>query len=81
MVYAENEISNSEAQIWDTLTARLTRDPQRDTTDVDPQYLEIVNIHNREFQKYSIENSIHLLPVDEVGELSRQLIGTSSLRW
>lgn len=32
---------------------------------MDPQYLEVVTIHDREFQKYSIDNSIHLVPVDE----------------
>ena len=37
-----------------------------DTTEVDPQYLEIVTIHGRDFQKYSINKSIHLVPVDEV---------------
>lgn len=41
-------------------------DPQRDTTEVDPQYLEIITIHDRNFQKYSIDNSINLVPVDEV---------------
>lgn len=39
-------------------------DPQRDTTEVDHIYLEIVTIHDRDFQKYSIDNSVHLVPVD-----------------
>ncbi len=55
-------------QRLDTLTARLTRDPERDTTEVDSQYLEIVTIHDRDFQKHSIDNSIHLVPVDDVNQ-------------
>ena len=34
--------------------------------EVDDQYLETVTIHGREFQRHSIENNIHLVPVDEV---------------
>lgn len=48
---------------------------------MDPQYLEVVTIHDREFQKYSIDNSIHLVPVDEVNELSQLLVGTSLTAW
>lgn len=55
-----------EAHKPNILTTKLTRDPQRDTTEVDPQYLEIITIHDRNFQKYSIDNSINLVPVDEV---------------
>ena len=68
MVYARGLTSDPKAQESDTLTGRLTRDPQRDTTEVDPQYLEIVTIHHRDFQKYSIDNSINLVPVDEVNK-------------
>ena len=68
MAYATNLSLDPEAQTSDALTTRLTRDPQRDTTDVDPQYLETVTIHDRDFQKYSIDNSIHLVPVDEVSK-------------
>lgn len=78
MAYAKDLILGSEAQTSDILTARLTRDPQRDTTEVDPQYLEIVTIHNRDFQKHSIDKSIHLVPVDEVSERPPLLVGTSS---
>lgn len=37
-----------------------------DTTEVDDRYLEIITIHGREYQNHSIENNIHLVPVDEV---------------
>lgn len=52
-----------------------------DTTEVDPQYLEIVTIHGRDFQKYSIDKSIHLVPVDEVYENPKMSAGTSSPAW
>ncbi|KAL9137444.1 MAG: hypothetical protein Q9175_001333 [Cornicularia normoerica] len=81
MVYAREYISDPEAQESETLTARLTRDPQSDTTEVDSQYLEIVTIHDRDFQKFSIDNSIHLVPVDEVNEHPQPLFGTSSPAW
>ena len=68
MAYAGDQISDPEVQISDTLTVRLIRDLQRDTTEVDSQYLEIVTIHDRDFQKYSIDNNINLVPVDEVHE-------------
>lgn len=57
---------------------RFARDPQRDTIEVDSQYLQIVTIHDRDFQKYSIDNSIHLVPVDEVNGHPQLLIGASS---
>ena len=53
---------------WKPLTIRLTSDPQRDTTEVDPKYLETVTIYDRDFQKYSIDHSVYLVPVDEVSE-------------
>ena len=68
MVYARGLASDPKAQKSHTLTGRLTRDPQRDTIEVDPQYLETVTIHHRDFQKYSIDNSINLVPVDEVNK-------------
>ena len=60
---------------------RFARDPQRDTTEMDSQYLEIVTIHDRNFQKYSIDNSIHLVPVDEVNRHPQLRVGTSSPPW
>ena len=60
---------------------RFARDPQRDTTEMDSQYLEIVTIHDRDFQKYSIDNSIHLVPVDEVNGHTQLRVGTSSPAW
>ena len=63
------------------LTARTIRDPQRDTTEVDPQYLEVVPIHDRDFQKHSIDNSVHFVPVDEVNEDLQLLVNTSSPAW
>ena len=78
MAYAKDLVLGSEAQTSDILTVSLTRDPQRDTTEVDPQYMEIVTIHDRDFQKHSIDKSIHLVPVDEVSERPRLLVGTSS---
>ena len=43
------------------------RDPQADTTAVHGQYLQLVTIHGRDFQQYSIDKSIHFVPVDDVG--------------
>ena len=39
----------------------------RDATDVDPEYMHTTTIHGREFQKFSVKNNIHFLPVDDVG--------------
>ena len=40
------------------------------TATVSDEYLElVVDIHNRQFQRYSIENSIYHIPVDEVRHL------------
>ena len=37
------------------------------TNTVSDEYLElVVDIHNRQFQRYSIENGIYHIPVDEV---------------
>jgi hypothetical protein len=55
------------------LTPDFSRDPYEDTAAVDGQYLQIITIHGRDFQKYSIDNSIHLVPVDEVGKRTRVL--------
>lgn len=43
-----------------------SRDPNEGTTEVDPRYLETVTYHNRQFQQFSIDNSICFSPVDEV---------------
>lgn len=40
-------------------------DPQAGTTTLDTQYLRLTTIHGRDFQRYSIDHSIHLVPVDE----------------
>lgn len=45
-----------------------SRDPRADTSDVERQYLHLTTVHGREFQTYSINNSIHMVPVDEVGQ-------------
>ena len=47
------------------------RTPHQNTTAVDPRYLELVTIHDRDFQKFSVEHSVHLVPVDEAGHLGR----------
>jgi hypothetical protein len=40
------------------------------TDTVSDEYLElVVDIHNRQFQRYSIENRIYHIPVDEVRHL------------
>ena len=51
---------------------RQTREPHDDTTAVDPVYWETVTIHDRDFQKFSIDNSVHFVPVDEASETSRK---------
>ncbi|KAI4207878.1 MAG: hypothetical protein LQ348_000428 [Seirophora lacunosa] len=43
----------------------MFRDPQAGTTTLDSQYIRLTTIHGRDFQRYSIERSIHLVPVDE----------------
>ena len=78
MVYAKDCISNPKHRHWKPLTTRLTRDPQRETTEVTPQYLETVTIHDRDFQKYSIDHSVYLVPVDEVSEYQQPFVSTSS---
>ncbi|MCJ1255466.1 hypothetical protein MMC24_003282 [Lignoscripta atroalba] len=40
-------------------------DPQAGTTSVDNQYLRTVTIEGRDFQEYSVNHSIHFVPVDE----------------
>ncbi|KAL8627445.1 hypothetical protein Q9189_006853 [Teloschistes chrysophthalmus] len=40
-------------------------DPNADTAAVKEEYFKLATIHGRDFQKYSIENTIHLVPVDE----------------
>lgn len=47
---------------------KSSRDPQAGTAAVERQYLQLTTIHGRDFQTYSINNSIHMVPVDEVGE-------------
>ena len=44
-------------------------------------YLEIVTIHDRDFQKFSIDHSIHLVPVDKVNGHPRLLVDTFSSAW
>ena len=45
---------------------RFHRDSDANTIAVPSQYEETVVVHDREFQKFSIDHSIHLVPVDEV---------------
>lgn len=45
-----------------------SRDVQNDTVEVERQYLRLTTVHGRDFQKYSIDNSIHMVPIDEVGK-------------
>ena len=44
----------------------LPRDPQAGTIELDSKYERTLTIYGREFQKYSVEHSIYLVPVDEV---------------
>ena len=46
--------------------AHLDRDPQDGTAAVESQYLQMTTIHGRDFQTYSINHSVHFVPVDEV---------------
>ncbi|KAL9124488.1 MAG: hypothetical protein Q9217_006184 [Psora testacea] len=43
----------------------MARNPHIHTKEVDNEYLETIDLHGRDFQKYSIDHDIHLLPVDE----------------
>lgn len=45
------------------------RDPQAGTAAVERQFLQLTTVHGREFQTHSINNSIHMVPVDEVGKI------------
>jgi hypothetical protein len=47
------------------LKQRGDSDPHAGTVEVDSQYKDTLTIHGREFQKYSIDHSIHFMPVDE----------------
>ncbi|KAL8746142.1 MAG: hypothetical protein Q9190_001805 [Brigantiaea leucoxantha] len=40
-------------------------DSGADTGPVPAEYLRTINIHGRDFQKYSVDHSVHLVPVDE----------------
>lgn len=44
------------------------RSAQGETTALDNKYLETITIHDREYQKYAVEQNIHLMPIDEVNE-------------
>lgn len=59
--------------IEESANSRLVcnRDPQEDTVVVDDQYLQVTTVHGRDFQTYSVENSVYLVPVDEVGKYDR----------
>lgn len=70
MAYAIAEHTIRGTQSTHILTARRSRSPPRNTVAVDPKYQELVTIHDRDFQKYSIENIVHLVPVDEASEIS-----------
>ena len=59
-------------------TLNLNSDPVEDTTEVNDEYLETVNTHGREFQKYSIDNNVHLVPIDDVAKLPGRAQGTDS---
>lgn len=39
------------------------------TDAVAPEYYETVDIHDREFQKYSVEHRVYCIPVDEVRQI------------
>ena len=56
-------------QAYVLLNRPLNRDPGAETHAVPAEYQETVTIHDREFQKYSIDNSIHLVPIDDVFHL------------
>ena len=53
------------------------RDPRANTAAVDSQYLELVTIHGRDFQQYSVDKSIHLVPVDDVGRAPVSRLGAA----
>ena len=78
MAYAKTASRAPKCKHWKPLTTKLTRDPQRDTTEVHPKYLETVTIYDRDFQKFSIDHSINLVPVDEVSECQQPFVSTSS---
>ncbi|KAL8900978.1 MAG: hypothetical protein Q9192_000801 [Flavoplaca navasiana] len=42
-----------------------SRDPQAGTTAVDDRYVQLTTIHGRDYQKFSIDHGIHMVPVDE----------------
>lgn len=51
----------------------LSRDSDLQTVPVDNTYREVVIHHNREFQRYAVENFIYFAPVDDVSS-SPQLV-------
>lgn len=42
------------------------RRAQEGTTELEDEYREIVVVHDREFQKYSVDRNINLMPIDDV---------------
>ena len=57
------------SQNMNILTTRHLRQSPSNTIAVDPVYQELVTIHDRDYQKYSIDHSVHLVPVDEASEV------------
>ena len=45
---------------------RWFRSPDDETLEVPDLYRRRITLHDRAFQQYSVDNSIHLVPVDEV---------------
>ena len=61
-------------QYHEVLTGNISN-AEGDTTALDSEYLETVTIHDREYQKHSVDNNIHLVPVDEVASPRRRIPG------
>ncbi|KAL8677740.1 MAG: hypothetical protein Q9186_005850 [Xanthomendoza sp. 1 TL-2023] len=43
----------------------ILRDPHAGTTTLDNQYRQLTTVHGRDYQKFSLDHSIHFVPVDE----------------
>ncbi|KAI9678322.1 MAG: hypothetical protein M1817_006268 [Caeruleum heppii] len=43
----------------------MADDPQADTAPLDEEFLPVVELHNRDFQQYSVDRGIYLAPIDD----------------
>jgi hypothetical protein len=66
LLICRGEPSRFQGAPFEIVAKNRRNDPSANTAPLSVAYREIVTYHDREFQLYSINNSIHFAPVDEV---------------